>query len=111
MMQGTWVTALALAAVLAGTSPGQERVPRLGILPNYEDARTAAGVLVAEVAAESPAARAGLKAGDRIIGLAGKPVKGIPDYILVMKELRMGDSVDVRIARNGKELIVKAKLE
>ena len=111
MRQGAWVIALALAAVVARTAPGQERPPRLGIQPDYTDAGAAAGVRVEGVVADSPAAKAGLKAGDRITGLAGKPVKGIPDYVSVMKGLRKGDSVEVRLDRGGKALTVKAKLE
>jgi S1-C subfamily serine protease len=109
MRQGAWVIALAVVAVLAGTTPAQERPPKLGIVPNYEDA--GAGVLVAEVATDSPAAKAGLKAGDRITKLADKAVKDIPDFISVMKGLKKGDSVEVRFTRDGKELMVKAKLE
>jgi S1-C subfamily serine protease len=57
------------------------------------------------------AAKAGLKAGDRITGLAGKPVKGIPDFVAVIKGLRKGDTIEVCFVRDDKELAVKAKLE
>jgi serine protease Do len=83
----------------------------LGIVPNIEDTGSAAGILIAEVAPDSVAAKAGLKVGDRITGLAGKPVKTIPDYLDVMKGLKKGDSVEVRFSRDGKEMMVKAKLE
>lgn len=105
MRQGAWVIVL----VLAGMAPGQERSPRLGILPEYE--HIGAGVLVAEVVADSPAAKAGVKAGDRITRLAGEPIKGIPDYLSVMMGLRKGDSVAGEAHLDGKETTVKAKLE
>ncbi|MBC7853560.1 MAG: hypothetical protein IAF94_09000 [Pirellulaceae bacterium] len=70
MRQGASVIALALAAVLTGMSHGQEPPPRLGIQPDYTDAGAVAGVLVAGVTADSPAAKAGLKVADRITGLA-----------------------------------------
>jgi putative serine protease PepD len=111
MRQRAWIIGLAFAAALAGVAPGQERPPKVGIVPDYTDAGAAAGVLIAEVVADSPAAKAGLKAGDRITGLAGKPVKNIPENISVMKGLRKGDSAQVRFDRDGKELMVEVKLE
>ncbi|BBK44299.1 signal protein PDZ [Allostella vacuolata] len=50
--------------------------PWLGV--NVQEAPR--GVIVTRVQAESPAERAGLKQGDIIIGLAGEPVRDIPDF-------------------------------
>ncbi len=47
--------------------------PRLGIKPDYGDDKE--GVLLSGVAEGEPASRAGLKAGDRIVEIAGQPVK------------------------------------
>jgi S1-C subfamily serine protease len=109
MRQVAWVIMPALAAVIVGTASAQERPFKLGIVPDYAD--TSNGVLVQEVVADSPAAKAGLKVGDRITGLAGNPVKGIPDYVAAIKGLKKGDAVEVRFARDGKESMVKANLE
>jgi hypothetical protein len=46
--------------------------PRLGIMPSYGDDKE--GVLVGGVTAGMPAAKAGLREGDRIVEMAGKPV-------------------------------------
>ena len=53
-------------------SPGASG-PRLGIMPDYGD--DAEGVLLGGVSEGGPAAKAGLKEGDRIVDIAGQPVR------------------------------------
>src|SRR5205823_12765729 len=54
------------------------RIPRLGIRPDYADADE--GVLLGGVTEGGPAAKAGLKEGDRIVAVGGKPVKNLEGY-------------------------------
>jgi len=84
-------------------------MPRLGIRPSYSD--EGEGVLLDGVTDDLPAARAGLKKEDRIVRIAGKPIKNIEDYMAVLTEQKKGNTVEVGIVRNGKKLTVKVKLE
>lgn len=84
-------------------------MPRLGIRPNYAD--EGEGVLIDGVTDDLPAARAGLKAEDRIVQIAGKPVKSLEDYMSVLSKQKKGSTIDVDIVRNGKKATVKVKLD
>jgi Tol biopolymer transport system component len=75
----------------------------LGTIPDYSNT-TIKGVLLSGVKAESPAEAAGLKAGDIILGLAGSPIENVYDYTYVLSGLRAGESVMIRISRNGEIL-------
>ena len=57
------------------------------------------GVMINNVAADSPAAKAGLKAGDIIVEIDGKPVKNNLDLIKSISEKKEGD-VQVTIVRD-----------
>jgi hypothetical protein len=83
--------------------PGGRNLPRLGILPSYEDNEQGRGLLIADVTAGGPAAQAGLKAGDRIIAIAGRPVTNLNTYMLLMSQQVRGQPVEVRVLRQGKE--------
>jgi Zn-dependent M28 family amino/carboxypeptidase len=83
--------------------------PRLGIRPSYGD--DGDGVLLEGVQGGGPAAQAGLKEGDRIIEMAGKPVKNLQTYMEVMSGQKKGGTLEVRIIRDGKKMTVKVKLE
>jgi hypothetical protein len=83
--------------------------PRLGITPDY--AAGGEGVAVQEVSKGGIAEKAGVKAGDRIVGLAGKPVADLAGYSEIMAAQREGDSIDVVVLREGQRLTLKAKLE
>jgi len=61
-----------------------------------------AGVLVTALDPQGPAATAGLKAGDVITELQGKPVVSETDMILVLRDLQGGDQVPVKVDRDGK---------
>lgn len=69
------------------------------------------GVYIREVASGSPAEKAGLKAEDIIIGLKGKEIDtGSELRNILYKDAKIGDTVEVKILRNGKEMTKKIKL-
>jgi regulator of sigma E protease len=51
----------------------------------------------------TPAAKAGLEAGDRILSVAGKPVKSFEDFSLFVK-LNARSPIDIAVDRGGKVL-------
>lgn len=70
------------------------------------------GVYIREVASGSPAEKAGLKAEDIIIGLKGKEINtGSELRNILYKDAKIGDTVEVKILRNGKEMTKKIKLD
>jgi hypothetical protein len=83
--------------------------PRLGIMPSYGDDQD--GVLLDGVREGSPADKAELKEGDRIVELDGKPVKNLEAYMVLMAGHKKGDTLEILILRGGKKLTLKAKLE
>jgi hypothetical protein len=83
--------------------------PRLGIRPSYSD--EGEGVLLGGVVDGLPAAKAGLKEGDRILEMDGKPVKNLEAYMSVMGGKKKGDVLELTIQRNGNKQKVKVKLD
>jgi hypothetical protein len=79
--------------------------PRLGIMPNYDE--TKEGVLVGGLTDGGPAAKGGLKAGDLIVELAGKSVKNLNTYMVIMAQQRSGQALEVGVLRDGKKLKLK----
>ncbi|HVE63041.1 MAG TPA: trypsin-like peptidase domain-containing protein, partial [Mycobacteriales bacterium] len=68
------------------------------------------GVLIREVPAGSPAAAAGLQAGDIIVQFAGKDIATSDDLILAIREQDIGDSVSVEYIRSGERRKTNAVL-
>jgi S1-C subfamily serine protease len=68
------------------------------------------GVLVASVSDDSPAARAGLKAGDVITSINGEGVTSRSDLVQALRGAP-SDDVTIGIVRDRKETTVKAKIE
>jgi hypothetical protein len=91
-----------------GVSPSANG-PTLGIRPDYGD--DGEGVLVGGVTDDRPAAKAGLMAGDRIVEIAGKPVKNLTGYMEVMHTQKPGDTIDVTVMRASQKKVFKVKLE
>ncbi|HEY7817683.1 MAG TPA: Do family serine endopeptidase, partial [Vicinamibacteria bacterium] len=61
------------------------------------------GALISEVLGEdSPAAKAGLKAGDVIVELNGRPVDSNTHLVHLVADLRPGDTVDLKYYREGR---------
>jgi uncharacterized iron-regulated protein len=76
--------------------------PALGLMPDY-GAAAGDGVVVASVREGSPAAKAGLEAGDLIVALAGVAVTDVEQYTEVLDAQKIGSTVPVRVRREGAE--------
>jgi hypothetical protein len=94
---------------LSGLTGGYGGGPRLLIRPSYGDDQE--GVLVDGVTDGGPAARAGLKEGDRILEIGGKAVKNIEGYMSIMAGLKKGEAIEVGILRQGKMQTIKVRPE
>ncbi|MCX2728318.1 trypsin-like peptidase domain-containing protein [Thermomicrobium sp. 4228-Ro] len=70
----------------------------------------AAGVAVLQVVEGSPAARAGLRAGDIIVSLDGVPLRSPTDLQRVLSRTPVGSTVTLGVVRQGKLLTLEAEL-
>jgi len=77
----------------------------LGTIPNYAD--TNDGLKLDGVRDDSPASKAGLKAGDKIVKLAGREVKNVYDYTYVLGEMKAGQEYEVEVVRGSERLTLK----
>ena len=68
------------------------------------------GVLVVDVAEESPAAIAGIRAGDFILSVDDSPVEKPRNLQRALRSRRGGDHVSIELWRNGKTESVDAEL-
>lgn len=59
----------------------------------------ATGVLVNRVMEDTPAAKAGLRRGDIILGFNGRPVKGVGELQLLVASARAGSEVELEVLR------------
>jgi Zn-dependent M28 family amino/carboxypeptidase len=94
---------LARSDATAGRSTGFRVY--LGTIPNY--AETTDGMKLDGVREDSPAAKAGLKAGDVIVSLAGRDVRNVYDYTYALGEMKAGVEYDVEVVRGGERLKFK----
>ncbi len=78
----------------------------LGTIPNYADNNND-GLLLDGVRDDSPAMKAGLKAGDKIVKLAGRDVRNATDYTFVLGEMKAGVEYEVEIVRGADKLMLK----
>ena len=77
----------------------------LGTIPSY--AESTDGLALDGVREGSPAATAGLKAGDKIVKLAGKDIKNVYDYTYVLGEMKAGQEYEVEVMRGTERLKLK----
>jgi serine protease Do len=65
------------------------------------------GVVLADVAPDGPAAKAGLRPGDVVVSLDGKPMENARQLDVNIYRRRIGESVALQVQRGGKPLEVK----
>src|SRR4051812_570022 len=87
---------------------GEVRRGRLGI--SMEDVAGGEGAKIAEVQPNSPAAQAGLKAGDVVNALNGRPVRGAAELRARLGVVPVGETVELRLQRGKEAHAVKARI-
>jgi serine protease Do len=68
------------------------------------------GAPVRSVVAGSPAAQAGLRAGDVIVRAGGRPVRNVYDWEAALLQLRVGEALPVTYTRDGREATVTVRV-
>lgn len=82
--------------------------PAFGSIPDFAEPPT--GVRFADVREGTPAAKAGLKAGDILVEFDGKKVQNLMDFTVLLRQKKPGDEVEVKVLRGGETLSVKVLL-
>ena len=81
----------------------------LGTVPSYsEDPNAPPGMVLSDVVPDGPAAKAGLKGGDRIIQIGTIEIRSVNDLMFVLQTAKPGTDVKVTFVREGKHQTVTA---
>ena len=77
----------------------------LGTVPSYGESTD--GLKLDAVREGSPAQAAGLKAGDRIVRLAGRDVRNVYDYTQALSGMKAGQEYEVEVVRDAQRITLK----
>ncbi|MEK7723035.1 MAG: M28 family peptidase [Acidobacteriota bacterium] len=77
----------------------------LGTIPGYADGND--GMLIDGVRENTPASKIGLKAGDKIIKLAGKDIRNVQDYTAVLSDLKADTEYEIVVIRGTGKIVAK----
>lgn len=78
----------------------------LGTIPSYSEG-TDDGLVIDGARDDSPASKAGLKANDKIIKLAGIDIKNIQDYMKALNEMKADTEYEIVVMRGTEKLTLK----
>lgn len=88
------------------------RGAQLGVMVSDVDSKVASGgVKIDEVNADSPAEKAGIKAGDVVVEFDGEKVRSARQFTRLVQETPEGRSVSIGLMRDGKRQTVNATPE
>ncbi len=93
----------------AGVAGGGGYGPYFGSIPDFGQVET--GVKFSDVKPGSPAAKAGLKAGDIMVQFGDSPIKNLYDFTDALRRSKVGDVVEVKVLRDGQPITATVKLE
>lgn len=82
---------------------------RTGVIPEF--GWEGAGFRISGVRGGSPADRAGLRAGDVIVGFGDREIRNIYDFMYALGDHRPGETVPVAVEREGRTFTVEVTLE
>ncbi len=92
----------------SGAAPASGYGPYFGSIPDFAEGTI--GVKFSDVRENSPAAKAGLKAGDIMTEFDGKAIQNLYDFTYALRARKPGDEVKVKVTRDGKPLDVTVVL-
>ncbi len=78
----------------------------LGTVPDYSQGDVE-GVKLSGVADGGPAAKAGVRGGDVIVGLGGTEILNIYDYTNIISTLKVGEETEIKVKRGDEVLTLK----
>ena len=93
----------------ASTGGGSGYGPYFGSVPDFGESEN--GVRFSDVRPGSPAAKAGLKAGDVLVKFGDKAIKNLYDFTDALRRSAVGEVVEVTVLRAGQPLKVSVTLE
>jgi hypothetical protein len=76
--------------------------PWFGSIPDFGQSEN--GVRFSDVQPGSPAAKAGLKAGDVLVEFGGAPIHNLYDFTDALRRSKVGEVVNVTVLRDGKPM-------
>ncbi|MBU3703319.1 MAG: serine protease, partial [Ilumatobacteraceae bacterium] len=68
------------------------------------------GAVIANIEDGSPAFKAGIAEGDVVVAINGRPIAGRTGMIAVVRDAQPGDTIKIKIERNGKTVVLSATL-
>lgn len=108
-----WVRFLSIASILAASAVSIADDPRpfLGVYGGDSLNPAERGAIVQNIVPNSPADKAGLQEGDRVVAVNDRPIAAFPDLSAAVSAGKVGDEVNLKVQRNGNLIDVKVKLE
>ncbi|HZD93439.1 MAG TPA: PDZ domain-containing protein, partial [Candidatus Sulfotelmatobacter sp.] len=94
---------------VASGSGGSGYGAYFGSIPDFGQVEN--GVKFSDVKPGSPAAKAGLKAGDVLVQFGDLPIKNLYDFTDALRRSKVGDVVEVKVMRDGQPVTASVKLE
>jgi putative serine protease PepD len=88
---------------------GRAEYPVIGA--NVETSESLDGATIVGVPSGTPAARAGLREGDRVVEVEGKRVTDGISLIVAIRSHRPGDTIALTVVRNGDRATVQVRLD
>ena len=82
----------------------------LGLMPDVTGASSIPGLRADIVMPGKPAHKAGMKSGDIILEIDGKPVKDINEYMERLSELQAGTTIPVKVLRGDETILLQVEL-
>ena len=96
---------------------GEAKHVWLGVSMSGQDATvtvddvTRSGAQIVKITSGSPAEKAGVQAGDVIIGWNGEPVENSSSLMSRVRSVALGEDVDLTVVRNGKPMDLKVTFD